>query len=157
MKLNQLNKLILKSSAFKDNEFIPAKYTCEGENVNPLFEIKGTPENTKSLVLIMDDPDATGGITWDHWLLFNINSQTQYIEEGSISENTLQGKNGWGKNEYGGPCPPRGSKPHRYMFKLFALDTELNLSEGVTKSEIEKAMAGHILEQTALIGLYARK
>ena len=152
-----MNKLILKSSALKNNEFIPSKYTCDGENVNPLFEIKNAPENTKSFVLIMDDPDATGGTTWNHWLLFNINPQTQYIEQGSVPDNAGQGANSWGKTEYGGPCPPRGSKPHHYMFKLYALDAELNLENGASKTEIEKAITEHILDQTVLIGLYQRK
>ncbi len=149
--------LELKSSAFRDKEFIPSRYTCDGEDINPLLEIKNPPPGTKSFVLIMDDPDATGGVTWDHWLLFNIPPDTQYIVEGTVPPGALQGKNSWGRSNYGGPCPPRGSKPHRYMFKLYALDTLLDLPEGTTKEEIEKAMTGHILEQTTLIGLYARK
>lgn len=149
-------KMILKSSAFKPNGFIPPKFTCDGENVNPLLEIREVPPNTKSLVLIMDDPDATGGVTWDHWLLYNIDPKTQYIDEAS-SAAALQGKNSWGKNIYGGPCPPKGSPPHRYMFKLYALDKTLDLPEGAVKSELEQMMKGHILDEALLIGLYQRK
>lgn len=147
----------MKSSAFKQKEPIPPRYTCDGEDLNPLLEIKNTPAGTKSLVLIMEDPDATGGVTWDHWLLFNIDPKTQYIAEGSVPAGARQGKNGWGRNSYGGPCPPQGSKPHRYFFKLYALDSVLNLEEGATKAEIEKAMAEHVLEKKELIGLYGRR
>lgn len=146
----------LKSSAFRNNEPIPGRYTCDGEDVNPLLEIKNAPENAKSLVLIVDDPDATGGVTWDHWLLFNIDPRTQYIAEGSVPSGALQGKNSWGRANYGGPCPPRGAKTHRYMFKLYALDTQLDLPEGASKQEIEKAMEGHIIDRATLIGLYQR-
>ena len=94
---NSMGNLQLKSSAFKPNESIPAKFTCDGENINPLFEIKGVPENAKSLVLIMDDPDATRGVTWDHWLVFNIDPKTQYIEENSVPAHAIQGNNSWPK------------------------------------------------------------
>ena len=150
-------KMILKSSAFKPNESIPPKFTCDGDNVSPLMELREVPALTKSLVLIMDDPDATGGVTWDHWLLYNIDPKTQYIDEDSIPFGARRGKNGWGNAKYGGPCPPKNSKPHRYMFKLYALDVALNLAEGTAKAELEKAMEGHILDQTTLIGLYQRK
>ena len=154
---NSMSNLVLKSSAFKEGEFIPKKFTCDGEDINPFLEIKGVPENAKSLVLIMDDPDATRGATWDHWLVFNIDPKTQYIDESSVPAHAIQGNNSWPKAEYGGPCPPKGSKPHRYMFKLYALDTVLDLPSGAGKVEIEKAMEGHILEQTVLIGLYERQ
>jgi hypothetical protein len=147
----------IKSSAFKDGEFIPEKFTCDGENVNPLLEIKNLPGGTKSLTLIMDDPDATSGVTWDHWILFNIDPKSQYIAEDNVPAGALQGKSSWGRASYGGPCPPRGAKPHRYMFKLYALDTLLDLTEGATKQEIEKAIENHIIDQTTLIGLYGRK
>lgn len=153
---NFMSNFQLKSAAFKPNELIPAKFTCDGENINPLLEIKGVPENAKSLVLIMDDPDATRGQTWDHWLVFNIDPKTQYIEENNVPAGAIQGNNSWPKTEYGGPCPPKGSRPHRYMFKLYALDTMLDLEDGVTKDNLEKAMTGHILEQAVLIGLYQR-
>ena len=149
--------MILKSSAFKPQGTIPSKFTCDGENVSPLLEIREVPQGTKSFVLIMDDPDATRGVTWDHWLLFNIDLKTQYISEDSLPFGALQGKNSWGNNRYGGPCPPRGSRPHHYTFKFYALDSALDLKEGATKAELEKAMEGHVLDQTTLIGLYARK
>ncbi len=155
--MSEENKFEIKISTFKNNEFIPQRYTCDGEDVNPLIEIKNPPTNTKSFVLIMDDPDATGGVTWDHWILFNIDPKTQYITEGGLPLNSKLGRNSWGKNSYGGPCPPRGSKPHRYFFKLYALDTVLELEEGVSKQEVEKAMEGHILAYTEIIGLYQRK
>lgn len=151
------NNFEIKISTFKNNEFIPQRYTCDGEDINPLIEIKNPPANTKSFVLIMDDPDATGGVTWDHWILFNIDPKTQYITEGGLPLNSKLGKNSWGENMYGGPCPPKGSKPHRYFFKLYALDIVLDLEEGATKQEIEKAMEGHILAYSQVIGLYQRK
>ncbi len=151
-----MNGLVIKSSAFKNNEFIPAKYTCEGENVNPLLEILNVPPETKSLVLIMDDPDAPSG-TWDHWIMWNIDPKTHYIPEDSVPAGAVEGTTSFGRLGYGGPCPPRGDKPHRYMFKVYALDTVLDLKEGAVKAELEKAMAGHILDQTTLIGLYQRK
>lgn len=150
------NKLTLKSSSFKDGEFIPKKFTGEGENVNPFLEIKNVPENTKSLALIVDDPDATGGVTWVHWVLWNINPKTQYIPEDSVPEGAVVGVNSWGKNSYGGPYPPVGSKPHRYMFKLYALDVVLDLEANASANDLEKAMEGHILEKTVLMGLYKR-
>lgn len=152
-----MEKLTLKSSAFNDKDFIPKRFTCDGEDINPLFEIKNVPKGTKSLILIVDDPDATNGETWDHWVLYNIKPGTQYIDENNLPDDAVTGKNSWGREEYGGPCPPQGSKPHRYMFKLYALDINLNNAPGLTKHEIEKITEGHILEQTVLIGLYQRK
>jgi len=151
------NVFAIKSSVFKDGEFIPSRYTCDGENINPLLEIKNVPPGTKSLVLIMDDPDATRGVTWDHWLLFNIDPKTHYIAEDSVPVGAYQGRNSWGNINYGGPCPPRGSKPHRYFFKVYALDTLLDLPEGATKQEIEQAMKNHIIAEAVLIGLYQRE
>ena len=105
----------------------------------------------------MDDPDATGGVTWDHWLVWNINPETLVIAENTVPIGAIQGKTSFGHQKYGGPCPPPGSDPHRYMFKLYALDTTLDLSAGATKQEIESAMENHILDQITLIGLYQRK
>jgi len=140
------------SSAFENNKSIPAKYTCQGDDVNPPLEISGIPNGTKSLVLVVDDPDAPMG-TWDHWIVWNIKPDTAKIGEGDVPG--VQGMNSFGKQDYGGPCPPSGT--HRYMFKLYALDTELNLSESAHKSDVERAMKGHILAQTKLIGLYKKK
>ncbi|KKU91291.1 MAG: Phospholipid-binding protein, PBP family [Candidatus Jorgensenbacteria bacterium GW2011_GWA1_48_11] len=151
-----MGNLILKSSAFKEGDLIPPRFTCDGDNINPLLEIRNIPENTKSLVLIVDDPDATGGRTFDHWLVFNMPAKTQYISEDSLPLGAKEGINGAGSVKYVGPCPPRGNAPHRYMFKLYALDAVLDLVSGVTKAELEKTMAGHILDQTVLIGRYGR-
>ena len=152
-----MGNMIIKSSAFKDGQEIPVKHTCDGENINPLFEILNIPAEAKSLVFIMDDPDATGGVTWDHWVLFNIEPKTHYISEDSLPPGAVQGKTSFGKERYGGPCPPRGSKPHRYMFKAYALDTMLHLSEGVSKEDVLKAVEGHVLDEGVLMGLYGRK
>ena len=148
----QMGDLKLTSPAFENNKLIPAKYTCQGEDVNPPLEIGGIPNGTKSLVLVVDDPDAPMG-TWDHWVMWNINPDTAEIKEGDVPG--VQGMNDFGKNNYGGPCPPSGT--HRYMFKLYALDTELDLDESSHKSDVEKAMKGHILAQTKLVGLYKKK
>ncbi len=143
-------------SVFENNEKIPAKYTCVGENINPKLEFLDVPENTKSLVLIMDDPDAIkpAGKVWDHWVLFNISPTTKTIEENSVPENAIQGLNSWNKNEYGGPCPPDGE--HRYFFKLYALDTTLDLDSSATKKDVEEAMSQHIIEKAELIGRFSK-
>lgn len=148
--------MIIKSSAFHHNGGIPPKYTCDGKDINPALIIEDVPDNAKSLVLIVDDPDATHGATFIHWLMWNIPPQTSEIQEGDAPKGAVQGRNDFGNAEYGGPCPPQGSKPHRYMFKLFALDTILEIPVGSEKSELEKAIEGHIIEQTIFIGLYAR-
>jgi Raf kinase inhibitor-like YbhB/YbcL family protein len=152
-----MGNLILKSSAFKDGGNIPAKNTCDGDNVNPLLEIRNVPEGVKSLALIVDDPDATGGVTWVHWLVWNIEPKTQYVSEDNVPFGAVQGKNSGNHEKYDGPCPPRGNAPHRYMFKAYALDAILDLPSGSSKSDLESAMAGHILDQTVLTGLYSRR
>lgn len=145
--------LEITSTAFKNGESIPKKYTCDGEDINPHLSWSGAPEKTKSFVLIFDDPDAPVG-TWDHWLIFNIPATTTNIKENSSPQAEF-GKNSFGRTEHGGPCPP--DKEHRYFFKLYALDQMLTLSKGSTKKEIEDAMKGHILEKAQLIGKYDRK
>lgn len=142
------------SQAFKNNARIPAKYTCDGENVNPPLEIHEVPGNTQSLVLIMDDPDAPIEGDWVHWLVWNINPKTTEIAENSVPTGAQQGANTRGNQNYGGPCPPSGT--HRYFFKLYALDIKLDLPPSTDKVILEKAMNGHVLEQTELIGLYQR-
>jgi len=137
------------SPDFDNNKKIPARFTGDGENINPNLDISEIPENTKSLVLIIDDPDAPSG-TWVHWVVFNIPPATARISENSIPG--IQGKNSWGKNEYGGPMPPSGT--HRYFFKIYALDIELGLDENIDKNGIEEAMENHILDKAELIGLY---
>jgi len=128
------------------------KHTCDGEGLSPAISFSEIPIEAKSLVLIMDDPDASAGI-WDHWILFNISPNTQNLKEGDLSVGK-GGKNSWGEVGYGGPCPGVGK--HRYFFKLYALDKTLDLPEGSIKSEIEKEMEGHILDETKIVGLYER-
>ena len=149
--------MFLKSSVFKDGEWIPEKFTCDGDNINPLIEIHHPPHGTKSFVLIMDDPDATRGYAWDHWVLWNIDSKTQYIMEDTMPGGAECGINSFGKKVYGGPCPPRGGKPHHYVFTLFALDTVLELGADALRCDVESAMQGHILETAKLIAMYGRK
>lgn len=149
--------MFLKSSAFKDGERIPARYTCDGEDINPMIEIHQIPHGTKSLVLIMEDPDATRGYAWDHWILWNIDPKTQYILEDTLPQSAECGVNSFGKKLYGGPCPPRGAKPHRYIISLFAIDTSLELSPDVKRCDVESAMQGHVLGRATLTGTYGRK
>ena len=144
----------LSSSAFTHNQTIPAKYTCDGENVNPPLTITDVLTDSKSLTLIVDDPDAPAG-TWVHWTVWNISPDTKQIAENSVPSNVIQGKTSFGNSGYGGPCPPSGT--HRYFFKLYALDTTLSLGQNATKQDLEKAFVGHILDQAELIGLYSRK
>lgn len=143
------------SKAFENNTLMNKKYTCNGENINPPLEFIDVPENTKSLVLIMDDPDVPTQIRedgmWNHWVKFNIPADTKFIEENSEPEG-ISGIGTKGNLNYHGPCPP--DKEHRYFFKLYALDKELDLKEGVTKEKVENAMENNILEKAELIGLY---
>ena len=140
----------LKSPEFKDKGYIPKKFTCRGENINPALIIEGIPPEAKSLALIVDDPDAPSG-NWVHWVMFNI-SVVSKIEEDSAPGK--QGINDSGRIAYDGPCPPFGT--HRYIFEIYALDAMLNLAEGIAKAELEEAMKGHILAKAELIGLYKK-
>lgn len=139
------------SAAFGDNEDIPAKYTCEGINVNPPLDIGGFPGDVKCLAIIVDDPDAPRG-TWVHWVMWNI-PPAAGIKENDVPG--IQGMNDFQKNQYNGPCPPSGR--HRYFFKVYALDAMLDLTAGSGKSQLEKAMAGHIIAYGELMGWYSRK
>jgi len=151
LKLTKPGNMKLISPAFENNQLIPSKYTCDGEDINPPLEISEVPEGTQGLVLIVDDPDAPMG-TWTHWIVWNINPSTTLIEENSVPEGAFQGMNNFGKQPYGGPCPPSGT--HRYQFKLYALDTKLELNPLSDKKNIEEAMENHIIEETMLVGLY---
>lgn len=148
----------IESIAFAYNGKIPAKYTCDGENVNPPLVWSSAPENTKSLALIMDDPDVPKHIRadglWVHWTLWNITSETRNIAENSVPQGVVQGMTTFGHSGYGGPCPP--DREHRYFFKLYALDTMLSLPSSATKDELERTMQGHILAQAELVGVYNR-
>lgn len=151
-----MEEMKIKSSSFKDGEMIPKKYTCDGEDINPLLEIRHVPNNAKSLVLIIDDPDAIRGIPWDHWLMWNIPPRSQYIQEGVVPSGAVQGTGSSGRIKYIGPCPVKGKDPHHYIFSLYALDCELELSEGAKKDELLRAIDGHIISKAELVGLYGR-
>jgi len=151
-------RLTLTSTAFGEGEKIPRKYTCDGENVSPPLIWQGVPSRTKSLALIVDDPDAPAGI-WVHWVIFNMPPAATGLPENvptgkSLPDGSLQGKNDSREIGYDGPCPPGGT--HRYYFKLYGLDAMLNLSAGITKPELLKAMEGHIVAQAQLMGRYSR-
>ena len=144
------NIMKLKSPEFKNNEYIPKKFTCRGENINPALIIENIPAKTVSLAITVDDPDAPSG-DWVHWVMFDIPIVSK------IEENSAPGRHGIndsGRMRYDGPCPPFGI--HRYIFKLYALDINLNLAEGITKAELEKAMEGHILAKADLTGLFKK-
>ncbi|MEM2111536.1 MAG: YbhB/YbcL family Raf kinase inhibitor-like protein [Candidatus Bathyarchaeia archaeon] len=146
-----MKELTVMSPVFENNGFIPAKYTCDGDDVNPPLKIEGLPSGTQSLVLIVDDPDAPMG-TWDHWIVWNI-KPLEKIEENSVPG--IEGLNSFNKHSYGGPCPPSGT--HRYYFKVYALDTKLNLNPNSRKKDVEKAMEGHILAKGEIVGRYRRR
>lgn len=145
--------MTITSTAFQHNEQISRKYTCDGENHNPPLTFSKVPENAQSLALIVEDPDAPAKV-FTHWLIYNMPSATIQILENQVPENCMLGMTDFGKTAYGGPCPPSGT--HRYFFKLYALDSILDLPEGASKEEIEKKMQGHIIESAELIGLYKR-
>jgi Raf kinase inhibitor-like YbhB/YbcL family protein len=142
------------STAFEQGEPIPAKYSCNGEDISPSVAWGDPPAETQSLALIMDDPDAPGG-TWDHWVVFNISPELRELPEG-MKANELAatfGENSWGRSDYGGPCPPSGT--HHYFFKLYALDTTLNLDKTAVKDQVLAAMEGHILAEADLMGTFS--
>ena len=147
-----MGDLKLTSSAFSHGSEIPRKYGYKNGNREPPLTMNGVPEGTKSLALIMDDPDAMGAVgkVWVHWVMWNIDPTNTEL---FVENLTTEGMTDFGEVGYGGPAPP--DKRHRYVFKLYALDTELDLPEGSTKSELEKAIEGHIIEQTQLTGTYA--
>ena len=151
------------SPAFMHNGAIPVRHTCDGRNISPRLEWTGVPTGTKSLALIVDDPDAPDPaapkMTWVHWVLYNIPHSANGLAEGisalDLPAGTLQGNNDWHRTGYGGPCPPIGK--HRYFFKLYALNIALADLKHPTKAVLEKAMLGHVTGQAELIGLYQRK
>jgi Raf kinase inhibitor-like YbhB/YbcL family protein len=146
--------LMISSPVFENNGLIPGKYTCEGKNVNPELFIGNIPPAAKSFALIVDDPDAPTG-TWVHWVVWNIPPATKEIRENSLPSGASEGLNDFRRHEYRGPCPPSGT--HRYFFTLYALDTLLNLPPNATKTDLEKAMAGHVIEHSEIVGLYKRR
>ena len=142
--------VIVTSDSFERNEYIPKKYSCQGDNINPFINYSNFPSETKTIALIMDDPDAPGGI-FTHWIMWNIDAD-QAIQENS--QPGIQGKNSKNEIGYTGPCPPSGT--HHYHFKIFALDKKLDLPEGSSRSDLENAIHGHILAWGELIGLYRK-
>lgn len=152
------HSITLRSPAFTHGEAIPSKYTCDGENSSPPLAIDAVPENTASLVLIVEDPDVPKNIredgTWDHWVLFNIPPETRLLAEGEVPRGAMAGTTTSNTGTYVGPCPPDGS--HRYYFNVYALDTVLRIPLGSTKKEVLEAMDGHVLGSGALMGTYAR-
>jgi Raf kinase inhibitor-like YbhB/YbcL family protein len=155
------SNLTLSSTAFAPNASIPSKYTCDGTQISPPLSISGAPEGTKTFALIVEDPDVPkqlmpGGV-FVHWVVFNIPGNLSEIPEGG--EAGIAGSNGAGKNAFAGPCPPPQYEPseHRYFFTLYALDAELPLQAGASKDDVVKAMQGHILAQSELIGKYKKK
>lgn len=149
----------LQSSAFREGRTIPRRYTCTGEDVSPALHWTAPPSGTRSLVLIVEDPDAPGGV-WTHWVVFNLPASARSMpgnvpKQAQVPGGGLQGTNSFGHLGYGGPCPPPG-KPHHYFFHLYALDTVLSLKAGASKQEVLDAAKGHILAQTQLMGLFGR-
>jgi len=149
----------ISSAAFTEGSMIPAKYTCDGQDISPPLEWKNVPASTKSFALVSDDLDASVG-TWVHWVAYNIPPNITKLDENVKTEKELkngmrQGSNSWPKIGYGGPCPPSGA--HRYYFKLYALDTTLELKPGATKAQVLQAMHGHVLAEAQLMGKYKRQ
>jgi len=149
----------LTSSAFGAGQAIPAKYTCTGQDVSPPLSWTDPPPGTQSLALIMDDPDAPAGV-WVHWVIYNLPVTSRGLPEAvparqpELPDGSRQGVNSWNRSGYGGPCPPSGT--HRYVFKLYALDTVLSLPAVASKAQLLNAMQGHILAQAELMGTYAK-
>lgn len=152
--LEEMLSMNIKSNKFENNGNIPSIYTCDGPNFNPPLQFENIPEGTKSLALIVDDPDAPSG-TWTHWVLWNIAPESVAIPDDFVPEGAAEGITSFGQPGYGGPCPPDGE--HRYFFKLYALDTILDLSENADAQGLRSAMKNHILEESELMGRYQRQ
>lgn len=146
--------MLLTSPAFPHEEWMPEKFTCEGGNMNPELVIQNVPANAKSLALIVYDPDAPTGM-FTHWLVWNIDPKTTVIKEESVPPGAVEGQNDGGELGYMGPCPPPGT-PHRYVFKLYALESLLTAAVDASKEELEREMRFHRLEEAELIGMYGR-
>ena len=144
----------LTSASFQNGNKIPPKFSREGGNVSPALRIENAPAKAKSLALVVDDPDAPGGL-FTHWLVWNIDPKTNVIEEGSAPKSAIEGSNDFGSSGYGGPQPPSGT--HRYYFKIFALDQALSLPAGAKRGEVDQAMRGHVIAQAQLMGRFSAK
>ena len=147
------SRMKITSSAFQEGGNIPSKFTCDGGDSSPPLRIAEIASGAKTLALVVDDPDAPSGL-FTHWIVWNISPQTNTIAEGSAPQG-VQGTNDFGKSGYGGPCPPSGT--HRYYFKIFALDRELNLPSGTKRNQLDAAMKGHVVAQGQLMGRYAKQ
>jgi Raf kinase inhibitor-like YbhB/YbcL family protein len=152
-------KIQIESDAFEAEGTIPQQYTCDGDDLSPPLTWSEPPVGTQSLALVCADPDAPAG-TWDHWVLFNIPAGVRSLPEGISADPVVEGlgahgSNGWGRLDYGGPCPPAGAA-HHYLFQLYALDTNLDLDPGASRKDVEKGMKGHILAEGQLVGEYGR-
>ena len=152
--------ITIRSAGFADGQPIPEKYTCDGKDVSPSLSWDNAPNGTKSFVLICDDPDAPAG-TWVHWVMYDLSAATRELPEAipakeEVLSGARQGTNDFKRIGYGGPCPPKGNA-HRYYFKLYALDSVLNLKPGATKGDVESAMKGHVVGEGKIMGTYKRK
>ncbi len=152
--INSSITMKIESPAFEQNGEIPAEYTCDGKDINPPLVVNGVPAQAKSLVLLVEDPDAVSG-TWFHWLVWNIDPSTANFASGAVPRGGVEGTTSAGRTGWHGPCPPSGS--HRYFFKIYALDVTLDLPTSTQTAELERAMHGHILDKAGLVGLYKRK
>jgi Raf kinase inhibitor-like protein, YbhB/YbcL family len=154
LNMNAASSISVTTPAFQAGGDVAAKFTCNGANVNPELRINGVPSEAKSLVLIVDDPDAPRGL-FTHWIVWNIDPKATDIGENSAPAGGIQGTNDFGKRNYGGPCPPSGT--HRYFFKVYALDTKLDLKPSARRAELDAAMRGHTLAQGELMARYSHK
>lgn len=150
----KLESMTIKTDAFENNGKIPSKYTCDGENISPGFTFFTVPVAARSLALIVEDPDSPSK-NFTHWILFNINPLINGFDENTVPDGAIEGLNDFGEPLYGGPCPNTGE--HRYVFKLYALDKNLELEKGATKQQVLNAISNHIIEESQIIGLYERQ
>ena len=149
-----MTSMRISSPAFVDHGTIPPQYTCDGEDISPPLNFENVPEDAQSLTLIVEDPDAPGK-TWVHWVVVNIDPHITRLHEDSVPMGGFEAMTDFGSTGWGGPCPPSG--PHRYHFKVYALDNKLDVTEDITRIEVERAMEGHILDKSELIGIYSRE
>lgn len=154
LRMNAATPIPITSPNFQGGGDIPAKFTCKGTNISPELQIGSAPNEAKSLVLIVDDPDAPRAL-FTHWIVWNIDPKTTRVAENSAPAGGVQGTNDFGKGSYGGPCPPSGT--HRYFFKIFALDIKLKLKPSARRAELDAAMRGHVLAEGELMGHYSYK
>jgi Raf kinase inhibitor-like YbhB/YbcL family protein len=152
---DEISAMELKSTAFRNEDVIPRKYTREGEGISPPLTWSGAPEGTQEFVLICDDPDAPRPEPWVHWIVYHIPAESTRLTEGGGGTFT-EGLNSWKESGYGGPLPPKGHGPHHYHFKIYALDTDVDIGPGATKDEVLEAMEGHVVARGELIGIYER-